>query len=195
MSSQNQQTQVTSMLIASNKQRLKNTIYHYHRNLPPTFMETKRVIKQATELKDIRENEIKNTMFVDPLRDKVGIPISTQSGEIKEEKMYIIPDFLTVSHRKKMIDKVFGAYTKYVSEHKKDRDLQKVHTKALEVALSQINAYILWVEKNNDRLVKNYPEMFQYRSKDETVDIPAPEAETKEVGFIGNIKKMFVGGN
>ncbi len=194
MSSQTQ-TQITSLLIKSNKQRLQNTIDHYHRNLPPTFIETKKVVKQSTELKDIRQDEIMNTMFVDPLRDKVGIPISTQSGEIKEDKMYIIPDFLTVSHRKKMMEKVYSAYTKYVSEHKKDRDLQKVHTKALEVALTQINAYILWVEKNNDRLVKNYPEMFQYRSKDETVDIPAPEAETKEVGFIGKIKKMFVGGN
>ena len=124
---------------------MQNTIDHYHRNLPPTFIETKKVVKQSTELKDIRQDEIKNTMFVDPLRDKVGIPISTQSGEIKEDKMYIIPDFLTVSHRKKMMEKVYSAYTKYVSEHKKDRDLQKVHTKALEVALTQINAYILWV--------------------------------------------------
>lgn len=194
MNNQNQ-TQVTSLLISTNKQRLQNTIDHYHRNLPPTFMETKRVIKQAAELKDIRESEIKNTMFVDPLQDKVGIPISSQSGEIKEDKMYIVPDFLTVSHRKKMMAKVFDTYSKYVSQHKKDRNLQGVHTKALEIALSQINSYILWVEKNNDRLVKNYPEMFQYRSKDETVDIPAPEEGNKGTGFIGKIKKMFVGGN
>lgn len=194
MNNQTQQN-VTSLLIASNKQRLKNTIYHYHRNLPPTFMETKKVIKHVTELKDISENEIKNTMFIDPLRDKVVIPISSRSGVIKEDKMYIIPDFLPVSHRKKLMDKVFGAYTRYVSEHKKNRNLQGVHTKALELALLEINAYIIWVGKNNDRLVKNYPEMFKYRSKDETVDIPAPDAEIKEIGFIGKIKKMFVGGN
>lgn len=189
------QNQVTSLLIKSNKKRLQNTIDHYHRNLPPTYMETRKVIKRKGEvLKDIRESEIKNTMFVDPMRDSVGIPISSQSGEVGgEEKLYLIPDFLNVSHRKKMNKLVHTAYTDYVNKNKKDRNIQKVHTDALEVSLDEINKYIFWVEKNNDRLVKNYPELFSYKKDvEENLNIPAPK---EEKGFINKIKKMFVRGN
>jgi hypothetical protein len=194
MNNQQAQTQTTSLLIFQNKKRLQNTIDHYHRNLPPTYMETKRVIRDDRKLKDIRDQEIKNTMFVDPLTNKIGIPISTQSGEIEDKKMYIVPDFLTVSHRKKMMDKVFSTYSAYVSKNKKNRDVQAVHTKALEISVNEINEYIKWVERNNDRLVKNYPEMFSYRNN-EVDNVPPAQDVPKEAGFVDKIKKIFKGGN
>ncbi len=187
------QEAATSLLIKTNKQRIQRTIDHYHRVLPPTFTSTKRVISHTKKsLTDIREKEIKNTMFVDPLVSYPIINISAKQEEsIKEEaKMYVIPDFLQVSHRKKLKAMVFQAYSKHVNANRKNRNVQGVHLAALEVALKEINSYIMWVDKNNQFLVKEFPEQFSYRNN-EVDEIPQVPEEDK-VSFIGKIKKMFV---
>ncbi len=186
------QTQATSLLILQNKRRIQNTIDHYHRNLPPTYQETKRIITNETTLKDITHYEVKNSMF--PEIGKSPVVVSSENGEIKKKGMYIIPDFIKVSHRKKMMERVFSAYTKYVSANKKERDIQLVHTKAINVALDEINSYIKWVESNNDKLVEKYPEMFSYR-KDVVDNIPEPTEKPKDLSFVDKVKKLFYNGN
>lgn len=186
----NQYQNALSILIHENKSRLQNTIDHYHRNLPPTYMETKSIVLDKKTLKDIREQEIKNTMFIDTTQ--VTIPISSNDGEVKEKQMYIVPDFLSVSHRKKMMKRVYEAYNKYVSMNKKNRDNHSVHVKALKIAIDEIHGYIKWVERNNDRLVKNYPDMFSYKDN-QSVDIPVAEEIKESKGLITSIKKLFSG--
>lgn len=180
---------VISLLIKENKQRIQNTINHYHRNLPPTFIATKNVVRDDRKVKDITFQEVKNTTLIDPFAQNGNPIISSESGEIENKQMYLIPGFLNVNHRKKLNKIVWGAYGAYVKNNQKNKDLHSNHVGALDVAIEEITKYIKWVEKNNDVLVKKFPDIFSYNSpvqpaKDKTVEV-------EDKGFLAKVKKQL----
>ena len=58
--------EIYSVFIKNNKQRAKRTIQHYVKNLPKTYTTSKEVICVPKKIKDIRKDEVRNSVNVDP---------------------------------------------------------------------------------------------------------------------------------
>ena len=180
--------EIYSVFIKNNKQRSKRTIQHYVSNLPKTYTTSKEVICVEKKIKDIRNDEVKNSINLDPsIISGVKNPIITSDQEFEEKKEYFyVPKFFEVKHYQKMNKCYDEAYKDFL--HKvKDQNLMSVHQAAYQAGLDSLNNYADWVFKNNKMLVAKYPQYWSENRPEENKQI----FEAKKEFFIDKMKKWI----
>lgn len=183
-----QDSEIYSVFIKNNKDRAKRTIQHYAKNLPTTYTVSKEVIARYKTLVDIRDSEIKNTVNVDPsVIVGKSEPIITSSDIVEKKKeFYIVPKFFPVKNHQRLQKAFDAAYTKTLRELK-GRNLMTAHQIAYEKGLEALNVYADWLFKNNEMLVKKYPE---YWSSERPEEKKVIEKE-KPVSFFEKMKNWI----
>ena len=179
--------EIYSVFIKNNKQRAKRTIQHYVKNLPKTYTTSKEVICVPKKIKDIRKDEVRNSVNVDPsVIHGVQNPIISSDQDFFEEKKeyFYVPKFFEVKHSQRL-NKCYDEAYKAVLAKNKNQNLMSIHQSAYQAGLDSLNTYADWVFKNNKMLVAKYPQYWSENRPEENKSI----VEAKSESFLDKMKK------
>lgn len=181
-------SEIYSVFIKLNKQRAKRTINHYVQNLPMTYTASKEVIKVMKKIKDIRDEEVKNTVNIDPsIISGKQDPLITSDQKVHEKKeYYYVPKFFVVKHTQRLTEYYNNAYAGHLKKTK-GVNLLTAHQGAHQAGLEALNKYADWVFKNNKMLVSKYPHYWSENKPEENKQI----VEAKPESFIDKMKKWI----
>lgn len=181
--------EISSAYLLFLKQQKKGYIAKYLQQLPQTYTTSSGIVKNVQDIKDIREKEVKNTTLFDPANPNQDPMISSEEGVIKDKKYYRVPMFHKVKHHQRLTKAFEQAYSDFVKKAKpKPGEMIMAHQKAFEAGLEAMNQYAQWVFKNNEKLVKDFPEYFSFEKSGDKVPV---KKESKKI--LDSLKSLFKG--